>query len=63
MHNHLLSKVFRFHYHSQKVIGSLGGYLIVNESPFKVGQRGTPSKWPFMAEMNGGGPPETSVLG
>ena len=22
--NHLLSKVFRFHYHSQKVIGSLG---------------------------------------
>ena len=28
VYNHLLSKVFRFHYHSQKVIGSLGrGYL------------------------------------
>ena len=25
--NHLLSKVFRFHYHSQKVIGSLGYYI------------------------------------
>ena len=24
VYNHLLSKVFRFHYHSQKVIGSLG---------------------------------------
>ena len=24
MSNHLLSKVLRFHYHSQKVIGSLG---------------------------------------
>ena len=24
MYNHLLRKVFRFHYHSQKVIGSLG---------------------------------------
>ena len=24
VHNHLLSKVFRFHYHSQQVIGSLG---------------------------------------
>ena len=27
VYNHLLSKVFRFHYHSQKVIGSLGIYL------------------------------------
>ena len=27
MYNHFLSKVFRFHYHSQKVIGSLGKYL------------------------------------
>ena len=25
--NHLLSKVFRFHYHSQKVIGSLGKFF------------------------------------
>ena len=24
VYNHLLSKVFRFHYHSKKVIGSLG---------------------------------------
>ena len=24
--NHLLRKVFRFHYHSQKVIGSLGQF-------------------------------------
>ena len=24
VYNHLLRKVFRFHYHSQKVIGSLG---------------------------------------
>ena len=28
MSNHLLSKVFRFHYHSQKVIGSLGHVLV-----------------------------------
>ena len=27
VHNHLLSKVFRFHYHSQKVIGSLGAHM------------------------------------
>ena len=27
VYNHLLSKVFRFHYHSQKVIGSLGYYI------------------------------------
>ena len=27
VYSHLLSKVFRFHYHSQKVIGSLGGCL------------------------------------
>ena len=26
VYNHLLRKVFRFHYHSQKVIGSLGKY-------------------------------------
>ena len=30
--NHLLSKVFRFHYHSQKVIGSLG-IIKVGERP------------------------------
>ena len=29
VYNHLLRKVFRFHYHSQKVIGSLGmGYKL-----------------------------------
>ena len=28
VYNHLLSKVFRCHYHSQKVIGSLGSTLI-----------------------------------
>ena len=28
VYNHLLSKVFRFHYHSQKVIGSLGMYIV-----------------------------------
>ena len=27
MYNHFLSKVFRFHYHSQKVIGSLGNKM------------------------------------
>ena len=26
--NHLLSIVFRFHYHSQKVIGSLGSWIL-----------------------------------
>ena len=31
--NHLLSIVFRFHYHSQKVIGSLGTYWL-NLGPF-----------------------------
>ncbi len=29
VYNHLLSKVFRFHYHSQKVIGSLGHIVII----------------------------------
>ena len=29
VYNHLLSKVFRFHYHSQKVIGSLGAIQLV----------------------------------
>ena len=29
VYNHLLSKVFRFHYHSQKVIGSLGFFRLV----------------------------------
>ena len=33
VYNHLLSKVFRFHYHSQKVIGSLG------KKPWKVCNR------------------------
>ena len=28
VYNHLLSQVFRFHYHSQKVIGSLGNVYI-----------------------------------
>ena len=32
MYNPLLGKVFRFHYHSQKVIGSLG-YTILYVSP------------------------------
>ena len=40
--NHLLSKVFRFHYHSQKVIGSLGNsnYLdffpLITSFPYHV---------------------------
>ena len=29
VYNHLLSKVFRFHYHAQKVIGSLGSGLVI----------------------------------
>ena len=29
VHNHLLRKVFRFRYHSQKVIGSLGIYIYI----------------------------------
>ena len=28
VYNHLLSKVFRFHYHSQEVIGSLGNRIL-----------------------------------
>ena len=28
VYNHLLTKVFRFHYHSQKVIGSMGHLMI-----------------------------------
>ena len=31
VYNHILSKVFWFHYHSQKVIGSLG-YIIVKKN-------------------------------
>ena len=31
VYNHLLRKVFRFHYHSQKVIGSLGIVKILND--------------------------------
>ena len=32
VYNHLLSKVFRLHYHSQKVIGSLGyGYVFSDQ--------------------------------
>ena len=31
VYNHLMSIVFRFHYHSQKVIGSLG---LINNQPF-----------------------------
>ena len=38
VYNHLLRKVFRFHYHSQKVIGSLGiGYVYFKKKH--------PSKW------------------
>ena len=32
--NHLLSKVFRFHYHSQKVIGSLGHWKLETTNSF-----------------------------
>ena len=32
VYNHLLSKVFRFHYHSQKVIGSLG--IVIGQMEF-----------------------------
>ena len=31
VYNHLLREVFGFHYHSQKVIGSLG-YIFINQS-------------------------------
>ena len=34
--NHLLSIVFRFHYHSQKVIGSLGWQPEKHSSPFPL---------------------------
>ena len=27
VYNHFLRKVFEFHYHSQGVIGSIGGYI------------------------------------
>ena len=41
MYNHLLSKVFRFHYHSEKVIGSLGLINLGNwgYNPAKKGVR------------------------
>ena len=32
VYNHLLSKVFRLHYHSQKVIGSLGNIHVQNRN-------------------------------
>ena len=31
VYNHLLNKVFRFHYHSHKVIGPLGFYILENK--------------------------------
>ena len=34
VYNHLLRKVFRFHYHSQKVIGSLGNVIKPLLAPF-----------------------------
>jgi len=34
VYNHLLSKVFRFHCHSQKVIGSLGTISIDNQRQY-----------------------------
>ena len=34
VYHHLLSKVFRFHYLSQKVIGSLGYFVCVKTDPF-----------------------------
>ena len=40
-YNHLLNKVFRFHYHSQKVIGSLGNgsfYPIIYKVFFNTSQ-------------------------
>ena len=35
VYNHLLNKVFRFHYHSQKVIGSLG--IVASWGTWKTG--------------------------
>ena len=35
VYNHLLRKVFRFHYHSEKVIGSLGFNASIKHSSFK----------------------------
>ena len=55
MYNHLLSKVFRFHYHSQKVIGSLGiGYIwrfrfyksVSDQQGSVIGVMGTISSYP-----------------
>ena len=40
--NHLLSTVFGFHYHSQKVIGSLGKYHEISFKTFVAGR--TPTK-------------------
>ena len=34
VYNHLLSKVFSFHYHSQKVIGSLGFWIVIQHFYF-----------------------------
>ena len=36
MYNHLLRKVFRFHYHSQKVIGFLGIPKKISWFPFQI---------------------------
>ena len=47
VYNHLLSKVFRFHYHSQKVIGSLG---IVDGWQFLFFNLNTPPKFNIAPE-------------
>ena len=36
VYNHLLRKIFRFHYHSQKVIGSLGMVIVSNISFWNI---------------------------
>ena len=43
VYNHLLSKVFRFHYHSQKVIGSLGCVHFLEKSQIQFCSKGKDS--------------------
>ena len=45
VYNHLLRKVFRFHYHSQKVIGSLGKLTLFSTLPKNKSRFGP--FWPF----------------
>ena len=72
VYNHLLRKVFRFHYHSQKVIGSLGiygsygiyGFIFFTGSPHNSLLGDSPSLWQMWSaeEVDDGGVRPTVCL-